>query len=451
MTTSDRLSPTSVDPRVEPRTENGALPRARWSLGGWASDIARGLVYVIVAFILATVSFSLVIPLLATGVGTIVVWVGLPILLVGVMVARGFAAAERALHTHLLGHPMPTPVAKAAGSDAGWMRRLLAALVDPQSWLNVLWVLVHFVLATISFPIAIAWTAAAIGTIGGPLAMLIVNAVLPDEETNGLAELFGMTGPLALGLDLAVQFLVGLIFLLTLAPVIRALTAMHRGVARGLLSSRYEEQQKLARTEKSRAAGRQAESAALRRLERDLHDGPQQRLVRAQMDLARAERLGKSDPERARTLMSETRTQLADTLDELRRLSRGIAPPVLVDRGLAAALTELAAICPVPTTVDCPDLGLPDHVETGIYYVVSESLANASKHAHADRAHVSVNKANSRATVVITDDGAGGAQLVTGHGLAGLAGRVASLEGRFTVDSPTGVGTRVEAVIPCAS
>lgn len=447
MTTSDRLSPTTFDARHDV----GAEEHARWSLGRWASDVGRGVVYLIVAFVLATVAFSLVIPLLAAGVGTIVVWVGLPILLAAVMLARGFAATDRALHTHLLGHPMPTPAAKGADSDAGWMRRLVAVLLDPQSWMNALWVLVHFVLATISFPIAIAWTAASIGTIGGPLATLIVNAVLPDENTNGLAELFGMTGPLALGLDVAMQFLVGLIFLLTLAPVIRALTAMHRGVARGLLSSRYEDQQKLARTEESRAAGRQAESTALRRLERDLHDGPQQRLVRAQIDLARAERLGQSDPERARTLMSETRTQLADTLDELRRLSRGIAPPVLVDRGLAAALTELAAICPVPTTVDCPDLGLPDHVETGIYYVVSESLANASKHAHAEKAHVSVTAADSQATVVITDDGNGGAQLMTGHGLAGLAGRVASLEGRFSVDSPAGAGTRVEAVIPCAS
>src|SRR5699024_2627891 len=132
------------------------------------------------------------------------------------------------------------------------------------------------------------------------------------------------------------------------------------------------------RTERSRAAGRSAESAALRRLERDLHDGPQQRLVRASMDLARVESLAGTDPEKARSVLRETRVQLGLTLDDLRRLSRGIAPPVLVARGLPAALAELAAISPIPTTVEAPELDLAEHVEIGVYYVASESLTNAA-------------------------------------------------------------------------
>src|SRR5699024_8697946 len=126
--------------------------------------------------------------------------------------------------------------------------------------------------------------------------------------------------------------------------------------------SRYHEQQQLLRTEQSRAAGRTAESTALRRLERDLHDGPQQRLVRASMDLARVEALAAKDPTKAQAVLRATREQLGLTLDDLRRLSRAIAPPVLVDRGLAAALTELAAISPIPTTVESPELTLPEHV-----------------------------------------------------------------------------------------
>src|SRR5690606_27312491 len=205
------------------------------------------------------------------------------------------------------------------------------------------------------------------------------------------------------------------------------LTALHQGVARGLLSSRFEEQERLARTEESRAAGRSAESTALRRLERDLHDGPQQRLVRASMDLARAESLAQKDPERAQDVLREAREQLGETLDELRRLSRGIAPPVLVDRGLPAALTELAAISPLPVTVEAPALDLPEHVEIGIYYVVSEALTNAAKHSGAESATVEVTRIGEDVRVRIEDDGRGGAAMRTGGGLAGLAGRVASL------------------------
>jgi signal transduction histidine kinase len=281
--------------------------------------------------------------------------------------------------------------------------------------------------------------------------MLILEQVLPEPDMNGLAELLGVPAQYALAVDIALQVVVGLLFLLTLGPVVRGLTSLHQGVARGLLSSRYLEQQRLLRTEQSRAAGRTAESTALRRLERDLHDGPQQRLVRASMDLARIESLAQKDPEKARAVLRETREQLGLTLDDLRRLSRGIAPPILVDRGLAAALAELAAISPIPTSVECPQLELPEHVEIGIYYVVSDALTNAAKHSGAREVLVEVARIGEDARVRIEDDGSGGAELRTGGGLAGLAGRVASLEGRLTVHSPAGAGTRIEAVIPCAS
>jgi len=229
------------------------------------------------------------------------------------------------------------------------------------------------------------------------------------------------------------------------AAVTKAMTG-----ARELVET-HEEQQRLARAEESRAAGRSAESAALRRLERDLHDGPQQRLVRTSMDLARIESLTEKDPERAQAVLREAREQLGLTLDELRRLSRGIAPPILVDRGLPAALAELAAISPLPTTVEAPELDLPEHVEIGVYYVVSEALTNAAKHSGAGSVVVEVARIGEDVRVRIEDDGRGGAEMRTGGGLAGLTGRVASLEGRLSVHSPEGDGTRVEAVIPCAS
>ena len=426
-------------------------PARRRSVGRWAARIGRFLGYGLIALLLGAIGFSLVLALLSAGVSTVVVWVGLPILVAGVLAARGFAMAERAVQSSILGTELPTPAPKPVPEGANWMRRLVHPLTDPQHWLDSLWVLVNFLLVLITFPLALAWSVGSLAIIGGPITTVVLAEVLPDSQNNGLGELLGVPEALELPVDITLQILIGLLFLLTLGPVVRGLTALHQGVARGLLSSRYEEQQRLARTEESRAAGRTAESTALRRLERDLHDGPQQRLVRASMDLARAEALAAKDPDRAMTVLRETREQLGLTLDDLRRLSRGIAPPILVDRGLAAALTELAAISPIPSTVESPELDLPEHVEIGIYYVVSESLANAAKHSGAERIRIEVDRIGEDARVRIHDDGHGGAQMRTGGGLAGLAGRVASLEGRFTVDSPAGCGTRVEAVIPCAS
>ena len=426
-------------------------PARRRSVGRWAARIGRFLGYGMIALLLGAIGFSLVLALLSAGVSTVVVWVGLPILVAGVLAARGFAMAERAVQSSILGTELPTPAPKPVPEGANWMRRLVHPLTDPQHWLDSLWVLVNFLLVLITFPLALAWSVGSLAIIGGPITTVVLAEVLPDSQNNGLGELLGVPEALELPVDITLQILIGLLFLLTLGPVVRGLTALHQGVARGLLSSRYEEQQRLARTEESRAAGRTAESTALRRLERDLHDGPQQRLVRASMDLARAEALAAKDPDRAMTVLRETREQLGLTLDDLRRLSRGIAPPILVDRGLAAALTELAAISPIPSTVESPELDLPEHVEIGIYYVVSESLANAAKHSGAERIRIEVDRIGEDARVRIHDDGHGGAQMRTGGGLAGLAGRVASLEGRFTVDSPAGCGTRVEAVIPCAS
>ena len=434
-----RSAPQAVDP-PEPR-----------SVGRWAGRIGRFLAYGFLAMLLGAVGFSLVLGLLSAGISTVVVWIGLPILVAGVLVAHGFARAERAVQSAILGTHLPAPAPVRPSPDAGRVRRLLTPLTDPQNWMDSLWVLVNFLLALITFPLALAWTVGAFATVGGPVATLVLDRTLPPSQNNGLAELMGVPAQYALAVDMGLQLLVGLLFLVTLGPVVRGLTVLHQSVARGLLSSRYQEQQQLLRTERSRAAGRSAESAALRRLERDLHDGPQQRLVRASMDLARVESLAGTDPEKARSVLRETRVQLGLTLDDLRRLSRGIAPPVLVDRGLPAALAELAAISPIPTTVEAPELDLPEHVEIGVYYVASESLTNAAKHSEARSIRVELARIGDDARVRIEDDGRGGAEMHAGGGLAGLAGRVASLEGRLTVTSPAGGGTRVEAVIPCGS
>ena len=148
-----------------------------------------------------------------------------------------------------------------------------------------------------------------------------------------------------------------------------------------LLSSRAELQQEVRRVEGGRDAAREAEAASLRRLERDIHDGPQQRLVRLTMDLGRARRQLADDPERASETIDAALLQARETVDELRSLSRGIAPPLLVDRGLTAALGELTvrSEVPVEATIDVPHT-LPPHVETAVYFVVAEALTNVAKH-----------------------------------------------------------------------
>lgn len=187
----------------------------------------------------------------------------------------------------------------------------------------------------------------------------------------------------------------------------------------------------------------------LRRIERDLHDGPQARLVALGLQLGRAERSITDDPAGARTLVREAREQVSDALAELRDLVRGIRPPVLTDRGLDAAVTSLADRMAIPVDVHSDLNGrLPDSVETTAYFVVAESLANTAKHADATQAAVDLSRRGSALVIAVSDDGQGGAD-VNGSGLQGLRMRVEAQGGSFAVDSPDGGPTLIRAEIPC--
>ncbi|HEU4450670.1 MAG TPA: histidine kinase [Gaiellaceae bacterium] len=187
------------------------------------------------------------------------------------------------------------------------------------------------------------------------------------------------------------------------------------------------------------------------RLERDLHDGAQQRLISLSLDLSRLEdRLG-ADPD-ARTSLDEARREIATSLEELRAVARGIHPAVVSGHGLGVALEQLAARAPVPVRLTVTVEGrLPERLEVAAFYLVSESLANIGKHANARSASVDVARANGLVIVEVADDGIGGADTEKGTGLRGLADRVEALEGRLRVWSPHGGGTRLRAEIPCAS
>jgi signal transduction histidine kinase len=210
-------------------------------------------------------------------------------------------------------------------------------------------------------------------------------------------------------------------------------------------------QERIEVLETTRAGAVDVQETELRRIERDLHDGAQARLVALGMNLGLAEQKLAGDPEAARDLVAEARADVEQALRELRDLARGVHPPVLTDRGLGAAVLSLAHASAIPVVVeeDIPERP-PAVVETAAYFVVAEAMANAAKHAEATQITVRIARDASRLVVEVSDDGRGGANL-GGSGLVGLRRRVEALDGTLAVTSPAGGGTVLRAELPCAS
>ena len=210
-------------------------------------------------------------------------------------------------------------------------------------------------------------------------------------------------------------------------------------------------QERIAELEETRAGAVEQQGSELARIERDLHDGAQARLVALGMQIGLAEQKLRSDPAGAQELLAEARQGTREALEELRDLARGIHPPVLADRGLEAAISALAARTPlrVDVKVDLPHRP-SQAAETAAYFVVAESLANSGKHAGAGAVEIALRERDGNLVVEVSDDGVGGAD-AGGNGLRGLARRVGALDGRLEVVSPAGGPTVIRAVIPCES
>jgi signal transduction histidine kinase len=404
----------------------------------------RESAYTLTAFPIGLASFILMVVLITVGIGTSVIVGGVLLVVLGVMVARGFARLERFRLRTWLGRDVASPAYKCPRPGAGFVRRWFTPLGDAQSWLDVVWCLLSFVTGIVVFVVTLVWWAA---TANG-LTYWFWERFLPEEgRDTSLAELAGF-GDTRFA-DIALQTMIGLVALLTLPFVVRAMTMLHAGLAEALLCGRAELQQEVARVEGGRDAARVAEAASLRRLERDIHDGPQQRLVRLSMDLGRARKQLDQDPEKVAETLDAALLQARETVEELRSLSRGIAPPLLVDRGLRAALGELMvrSDIPIESVVRVPD-DLPPYVETAVYFVVAEALTNVAKHSGAGRVSVTVQAVDDTVIVRVEDDGRGGAHLGKGQGLAGLAQRLAGVDGTLEVTSPDGGPTVLAATIP---
>ncbi|WP_449066252.1 sensor histidine kinase [Planomonospora algeriensis] len=401
--------------------------------------------YLLTGFPLSVIAFCLAVVGFAAGLGTTVVWVGVPILAATLMLARGFADIERRSLPQVLGHPVARPRYRPAPETAGWFRRAVNPLTSGQSWLDLLHAIVNFPVAVVTFSVAVTWWAGTVLGLTAPIYGWII-ASIPDN--HGLAELLGF-GDSALA-EVILNTAIGAVFAITLPVVLRGAALVQAGLGRAMLTGVAELQERIDDLAEGRAAAVSAEANALRKLERDIHDGPQQRLVSLAMDLSRAQRQLKRDPQAVEQMLSEAISSTRETLDELRALSRGIAPPILTDRGLAPALAALAGRCTVPVELDIQVEGrFAAAVENTIYFVVAESLTNIAKHSHATVCTVTLSKTGGVLMLTIGDDGVGGAHVAKGHGLSGLADRLKAVDGELAVDSPTGGPTVIVAEVPC--
>ena len=415
----------------------------------WAAryrQLGRDAAFLLLSGPLSLLAFYLVVPLTALGVVTTIIWVGLLLLIIDLSIAGGFANFARLAVARVDGRePVPGGYLEPE-PGASARRRLFRRLRDPQRWMDLLWAVIYFPVSLITWIISVVWLALAVAGLLAPIADIILDLVLDPAvgQRQGLAHLLGLQPELLW--DIGFNLTCGIVFSLTAPAVLRGLAAMQTGLTRAMLSWRSE----VSRLQTSRAAVQRAEADTRRRLERDIHDGPQQRLVRLRMDLARAHRQAEKDPAAASAIIQGAMEQTQQTLDELRQLSRGIAPPVLIDRGLAAAITEAATRSSVPVTVSTELPDLPDHVSQAAYFVVSEALVNLNKHSGATAAGVDARVVDGALLVRISDNGIGGASTAKGHGLAGLVERLNGVDGRLFITSPTGGPTTLEARIPCA-
>jgi signal transduction histidine kinase len=346
----------------------------------------------------------------------------------------------------VLRRPVPRPAYRTAAPGSALWRRMTVPLADGQSWLDLGSAIVGWIPATASFCFVVTWWA---GALGGLTSVIWVRYVPYGPDDHDLNQLLGLSDTLAARVWL--QTAIGAVLLLTLVPVTRLAALVPAHLHRALLSGIAEVRNRIADLREQRDSAVSAEAVALRRLERDIHDGPQQRLVRLAMDLARARQQLPGDPGAAVATLDEALGQARETLQELRVVSRGIAPPVLADRGLPGALAALASRCTVPValTVD-PQLGrLAAVVENTAYFVVAEALTNLAKHSGATAGSVEVTVHETWLVVSVRDDGSGGAHVAKGHGLSGLADRVRAAGGTLTVVSPMGGPTELRAELPC--
>jgi signal transduction histidine kinase len=405
-------------------------PRTWLAMTSHLAGLFTGLLVFTVVVTGLSLGFSLLVLALA----------GLPILGLTLRIATWFAAAERARLAFMLGVPIPAwPAESRAGYRWGLVPRR-RTLAQRASWGELGYGLLRLPVSAVALTVSVSFWAAGLVM----LALPFYNKYLPA----GGAEL----GDTVLrGTSVTVTSALGLVVLIVAAQVTRGFAIADAAMSRRLLGPPSDLAARVTELEISRERVVDAAEGERRRIERDLHDGAQQRLVALAMELGRAQAKFTDDPEGARKLVDQAHAQAKEALTELRNLVRGVHPPVLTERGLDAALSGLVALCPVPVDmhVDVP-VRPKSAVEAVAYFVVAEALTNVAKHSRANHAKIVVEGHGypGTLTVMISDDGIGGAD-AHGPGLSGLADRVSGVDGRISVESPSGGPTIIAAELPC--
>jgi signal transduction histidine kinase len=394
--------------------------------------------YLLGGLVLGILGFTFIVSAIPTAASLSIVVVGVPIAVLVAHVDRWWCGIERSRAAKVLSRPVAARYGAVSGES--WFTRQLSVLTDRQTWFDALWMLAGLPLGIVGFVVAATVWTVVLALFTAPIYLWSIPGWL-HAHVIAASIVFPFLGPPAA---------------VAAAWIVRGCALLQAGLAaRALGLSRSEELEERVQTlSETRAGAVDAAVSELQRVERDLHDGAQARLVALTMDLGLAEqRLANADPETALEHVAAARGQARAAMAELRDLVRGIGPSILTDRGLDAALTALVSgrVPPVSLTVDLPDAAVTAR-ETAAYFVVAEALANARKHAHASQISVRVYTDAERALIAeVTDDGLGGADPSAGSGLAGLRKRVAALDGVLTVTSPAGGPTTVRAELPCAS
>jgi signal transduction histidine kinase len=400
---------------------------------------------------LQTIGWGLALPVLSlvgvallcvftTFAGLIPIIVGIPVFLLSTSLVRQFANAHRRIASRELRVPVPVPY--RALPTSVW-RRVLAVVRDPATWRDWAWLVVNSVT---SWVLAFVPFCVLLGSLFYLIYPILVAVTAPEVFRTNYG-LFRVDSVATAFLLWPLALLCFIIWWLIALPMMRA----NAHVARWLLAPTEPAalRARVSQLAASRAETVDTQAAELRRIERDLHDGAQARLVALGMNLGLAEELLASDPGAVHRLLGEARTSANAALAELRDLVRGIHPPVLADRGLDGAVRALALSSPIRTLVD---VDLPQRpsapIESAVYFAVAEAFANAAKHSNASVLTVVVYQREDVLHVSISDNGRGGAR-ADGSGLGGIRRRLAAFDGTLTVDSPSGGPTDVRMSLPC--
>ena len=391
--------------------------------------------YLLAGLLTGTAGFTIVVIAFSLALAFGILIIGLPVAVLAAAVDRRWCSLERRRAAVVLGRAIPEPY--PAIRTGGWLARRLAVLSDRQTWLDGLWMFISLPVGAAGFVVAaLAW----VGLPALLAAPVYVWAIPGWVHANDVA--ISILAPLLA----APAAVLGAWLLHPTALAVAGLAELMLGPSR-----REQLERRVQTLSETRAGAVDAAVTELQRVERDLHDGAQARLVALAMDLGLAEqRLAQEDAETAREHVASAREQARAAMTELRELVRGIGPSILQDHGLDAALTALVSgrHPPVELRVDLPPAPAGPR-ETAAYFVVAEALANARKHSGASRVSVRAwEDAARRLVVEVVDDGRGGASLDAGSGLSGLRKRVAALDGQLIVSSPAGGPTTVRAELP---